>query len=56
MFPYNDPQTLLDLHHRHAAELAHRAAADRLAREAAPGRHRRRWSWHRRPARRAATA
>ncbi|MBM2615115.1 hypothetical protein JIG36_06015 [Actinoplanes sp. LDG1-06] len=34
MFPYNDPYTMLDLHHQRARELAGRAASARLVREA----------------------
>ena len=48
MFPYNDPYTVLDLQHRHAAELRHEAVAHRLARSAsAGGRHRNSRWWSR---------
>jgi len=40
MFPFNDPQTVLDLYHQRAGELARQAARDRLARESAHGRRR----------------
>jgi hypothetical protein len=43
MFPYNDPQTMLDLHHQRADELHRRAVAVRRAREAGPPRRRGRW-------------
>jgi hypothetical protein len=42
MFPYQDAQTQLDLHHQRVDELHREAAAYRLARSASPaGRHRR---------------
>ncbi|WP_250030344.1 hypothetical protein [Paractinoplanes maris] len=40
MFPYNDPHTMLDLHHQRAGELSRRAADARRAREATTGRRR----------------
>ena len=46
MFPYNDPQTTLELHNRHAAELRVEAEAFRLARSV-PGRHRNGGWWSR---------
>ncbi|MCY1142071.1 hypothetical protein OWR29_29100 [Actinoplanes sp. Pm04-4] len=49
MFPYNDPRTMLDLHHQRAGELHRKAAAVRHAREAAAGDGRRRFGrWPRR--------
>ncbi|MGK5684725.1 hypothetical protein [Actinoplanes sp. URMC 104] len=51
MFPYNDPQTVLELHRQHVAELTAHAAARRLAREAretGPARARRFGRWPRR--------
>ena len=42
MFPYNDPQTQLDLYHQRADELHREAEAYRIARSASTaGRHRR---------------
>jgi hypothetical protein len=40
MFPFNDPQIQLDLHHQHAAELRREAAARRFGRSAEQVRHR----------------
>ncbi|MCO8276003.1 hypothetical protein M1L60_36040 [Actinoplanes sp. TRM 88003] len=49
MFPYNDPQMMLDLHHQRAGELSRQAAARRLVREAGAGQARRfgKWPWRR---------
>jgi hypothetical protein len=49
MFPYSDPQTQLDLHRQRVDELIREAAADRLARTASAGRHRRSLRWRRAP-------
>jgi len=56
MFPYNDPQTMLDLHHQRAGELHRRAVAVRRAREAGSGRARRFGRWPRRRAEQPARA
>ncbi|HEX8345418.1 MAG TPA: hypothetical protein VF657_11905 [Actinoplanes sp.] len=48
MFPYNDPQTMLELQHQHVTQLRNEAVAFRLARSAsAAGRHRNAGWWAR---------
>jgi hypothetical protein len=56
MFPYNDPQTMLDLHHQRARELSRRATDVRRVREAGAGRSRRFGRWPRRRAEQPARA
>ncbi|WP_127501212.1 hypothetical protein [Actinoplanes solisilvae] len=48
MFPYNDPQAMLDIHRQRAAELSRHAASTRAAREAGSTRVSRFGRWPRR--------
>jgi hypothetical protein len=50
MFPYTDPYTQLDLHHRRVAEMIDRASSRRLARSVDPPRAHRRFGRRPRPA------
>ena len=55
MFPYSDPQTQLDLHHQHVAELIREAADHQRVRVATAGRHRGFGRWRRKDERRQRT-
>ena len=48
MFPYNDPQTVLDMHRQRVDEMIRQAADRRRVRAATAGRHRRVGRWPRR--------
>jgi hypothetical protein len=51
MFPFTDPEFLLDLHNQHAAELRREATAYRRAHESALGRPRHLFARRPRPVR-----